>query len=200
LITLDVMMPGLDGWSVLRQLKADPELRDIPIVMVTIVGERALGHALGAADYLQKPVDREALLASVHRLIEQSGRSVLVVDDDADVRNLLRRSLEQDGMSVREATNGAEALELVMADPPDLVLLDLMMPVMDGFEFLRRLPEAREAMPPVVVLTAKTLTQAEIRELEASTVEVLAKGAQEADSVATEVRRLLGRTPDQEIR
>jgi CheY-like chemotaxis protein/two-component sensor histidine kinase len=200
LITLDVMMPGLDGWSVLRQLKANPELRDIPIVMVTIVGERALGHALGAADYLQKPVDREALLASVHRLIEQSGRSVLVVDDDADVRNLLRRSLEQDGMSVREATNGAEALELVMADPPDLVLLDLMMPVMDGFEFLRRLPEAREAMPPVVVLTAKTLTQAEIRELEASTVEVLAKGAQEADSVATEVRRLLGRTPDQEIR
>ena len=197
LITLDVMMPGLDGWSVLRQLKADPELRGIPIVMVTIVGERALGHALGAADYLQKPVDREALLASVRRLIDKTGRSVLIVDDDDDVRNLLRRSLEQEGMSVREAINGAEALASITTEAPDLVLLDLMMPVMDGFEFLRRLPELRQAMPPVIVLTAKTLTQAEIRELAASTVEVLAKGAQEADSVAAEVRRLLAHAAGQ---
>jgi signal transduction histidine kinase/DNA-binding response OmpR family regulator len=192
LITLDVMMPGMDGWAVLRELKSQPELRDIPIVMVTIVGEQALGRSLGASDYLQKPVDRSALLESVRRLVKSGTATVLVVDDDTDVRELLRRALEQEGMTVVEAENGEQGLARISESMPDLVLLDLMMPVMDGFEFLQHLPEvAPEKSPPVIVLTAKILTEAESRELRAATVEVLSKGTEDADTVAEEVRRLL---------
>src|SRR5262249_53491438 len=100
-ITLDVLMPGMDGWTALAQLKSDPTLADIPVVMLTLVDDRGLGYALGAADYLTKPVDRERLLAILER--HAAGRSVLVVDDDADLRVLVRRVLEREGYAVREA-------------------------------------------------------------------------------------------------
>jgi len=193
LITLDVMMPGMDGWGMLRRLKGDEALRDIPIVMVTIVGDKAMGQALGASDYLQKPVDRRVLLESVHRLTGDRAGDVLIVDDDADTRDLLRRALEHEGMAVREAADGREALDRIAAWQPDLILLDLMMPVMDGFEFLRRLRhgETRDHVP-VIVLTAKVLSDEETHELEAATIEVLSKQAADERTVAEVVRSILG--------
>jgi len=192
LITLDVMMPGMDGWGMLRRMKADETLSEIPVVMVTIVGDQAMGQALGASDYLQKPVDRPALLRSVrHHLSSRSG-DVLVVDDDADTRELLRRALEHEGMTVREAANGRDALARVAQRKPELVLLDLMMPVMDGFEFLRQLRGAEtDGHVPVIVLTAKVLTDEESRELEAATIGVLSKHGADERTVAEEVRSIL---------
>jgi CheY-like chemotaxis protein/anti-sigma regulatory factor (Ser/Thr protein kinase) len=192
LITLDVMMPGMDGWGMLRRVKAGDDTCNIPIVMVTIVGDKAMGQALGASDYLQKPVDRRALLQSVRRLTGGGAADVLVVEDDKDTRELLRRALEQEGMAVREAVDGRMALAGVAESQPGLILLDLMMPVMDGFEFLRRLRQSETGRNvPVIVLTAKVLSDEEIRELEAATIEVLSKQAADERTIIDEVRSVL---------
>ena len=194
LITLDVMMPCMDGWGMLRRLKADEATCDIPIVMVTMVGDKAMGQSLGASDYLQKPVDRRTLLRSVQRFTGGSALKVLVVDDDADTRDLLRRSLEHEGMTVREAVDGRAALERLAEFEPGLVLLDLMMPVMDGFEFLRHLRQGETGSDvPVIVLTAKVLSEDEMRELDTATLQVLSKQAADERTVVDEVRALLGK-------
>jgi signal transduction histidine kinase/DNA-binding response OmpR family regulator/HAMP domain-containing protein len=139
-ITLDVLMPGMDGWAVLTALKADPDVADIPVVMVTIVDNKNLGYALGASDYLTKPVDRDSLavLLRKYRCADPPCR-VLVVEDEADMRRLLRRTLKQAGWAVAEAANGREALARLAEDQPHLILLDLMMPEMDGSTFVEAL-------------------------------------------------------------
>src|SRR5213593_1948931 len=139
-ITLDVMMPGMDGWAVLTALKADPLLADIPVIMLTIVDDKNLGYALGAVDYLTKPIDwdRFAAILQKYRCVHPPC-TVLVVEDDADTRDMLRRMLTREGWAVSEATNGRVALERVAASQPELILLDLMMPEMDGFAFIEAL-------------------------------------------------------------
>ena len=133
-ITLDVLMPGMDGWSVLAALKADPAWRSIPVVMLTMLDDQNLGYALGAADYLTKPIDRERLVAVLGRY--RRDLPVLVVDDDPDFRDLTRRMLEREGYTVLEADNGRAALDRLRDTIPGVVLLDLMMPEMDGFDFV----------------------------------------------------------------
>jgi CheY-like chemotaxis protein len=161
-ITLDVMMPGMDGWSVLSALKADPELADIPVIMLTIVDDKNLGYALGAVDYLVKPVDHNRILSILRTHCQtgpHAGRSALVVEDDPGTREMLRRTLEGDGWTVAEAGNGREALERVAAQKPALIVLDLMMPEMDGFEFLEELRQKPDWQAiPVVVVTARDLS------------------------------------------
>ncbi len=159
-ITLDVLMPQMDGWAVLGALKEDPELENIPVAMLSIVDDRHIGYSLGASDYLTKPIDREKLLAVLARLCpNKGGRRVLVVEDDGPTRELVRRTLENRDWRVSEAENGVVGLRRLDEALPDLVLLDLMMPEMDGFEFLSRLrQEERWRDIPVVVVTAKTLT------------------------------------------
>src|SRR5262249_22129616 len=138
--TLDVMMPVMDRWAVLNQFKADPKLGDVLVIMVTIVDDRNLGYALGATDYLTKPIDRERLAAVVRKYRRPTGRDiVLVVEDDAATRSLLRRLLEGEGCTVVEAENGRRGLEVFAATRPALILLDLMMPEMDGFQFVAEL-------------------------------------------------------------
>ena len=188
-ILLDVMMPEVDGWTVLATLKGDKATRDIPVVMVSFVADAALSASLGAADAVPKPVDWARLKGVLDRLGAGAG-DVLVVDDDADMRERLRTVLERNGWSVREAGDGAEALDKVREAPPRLVLLDLTMPVMDGFSFLhclRGLPGCAEI--PVVVLSARDVTTAERRQL-AEADRVLCKGDASLQDIATELRKL----------
>jgi signal transduction histidine kinase/CheY-like chemotaxis protein len=189
-ITLDVMMPGMDGWAVLSALADDPELRDIPVIMLTIVDDKRTGYALGAAEYLTKPIDRARLLAVLARY--RRDMPILVVDDDADVRQALRRTLEAEGYAVAEADNGRTALELLDAGLPGVILLDLMMPELDGFGVVSALRE-RETWRgiPVVIITAKLLTAEERAWLSDSVVRILDKGSQGRDALLSEVRRLV---------
>ena len=194
-ITLDVMMPQLDGWEVLRALKADAATADIPVVMVSILHDESLAYSLGATDYLTKPVDRERLVKTLNAVGKHSDQLALVVEDEPDARELTVRMLEKEGWRVIETENGAQALEQLERleeKLPDLILLDLMMPVMDGFEFIEKLrgnPDLRHL--PVVVLTAKILTVQERSFLEQSVAQVVRKGAQDQDKLLEEITALV---------
>jgi signal transduction histidine kinase/CheY-like chemotaxis protein len=194
-ITLDIIMPDLDGWSVLKTLKDDRELRDIPVVLVTIMGDRDMGFALGAADYITKPLDRDMLLAAVNRHARSvEGAQILVVDDDWKTREMLRRTLAKEGWTVAEASNGREALSLLERGPPVLVLLDLMMPEMDGFELLERMRgDGGWRDIPVIILTAKDLTRAEVDQLNGHVVRILQKGAYQRSDLLTEIHDMVAR-------
>ena len=194
-ITLDIIMPDLDGWSVLKTLKDDPELREIPVLLMTIMGDRDMGFALGAADYLIKPLDREMVLAAVNRHAHSAeGAQVLVVDDDWKTRDMLHRTLAKEGWTVAEASNGREAISLLERGRPVLVLLDLMMPEMDGFEVLERMRRDESWRDiPVVVVTAKDLTRAEVDQLNGHVVKVLQKGAYRRKDLLTEVHDMVAR-------
>jgi CheY-like chemotaxis protein len=196
LITLDVLMPGMDGWSVLEALKADPQLAGIPVVMLTIVDERNKGYALGAADYVTKPIDRERLrgILARYRGTAPGGRRVLVVEDDPDTRSWLCRTLNDEGWAVAEATNGREGLARLAEAAPDLVLLDLLMPEMDGFEFLEEL-RCRQAgrCVPVVVITAADLRPEDHERLNGSVLKVLQKAAHSREELLADLHDLLPR-------
>jgi len=191
-ILLDVLMPRLDGWQTLRSLKNLPETRSIPVVILSVVENRAFGISLGAFDYLVKPVDRDALFTALARAgVLATGGYVLVVDDDADVRALLEQELVSAGYRVRTAPGGNQALELMEKEPPALVLLDLMMPAPDGFEVLYRMrenPALRETR--VVVITAKELTSNDEAILSGSAQRIIRKGADPSQLVREVIRSL----------
>lgn len=195
-ITLDVVLPGKDGWEVLSNLKADPDTADIPVIMVTFIEEKKRGYTLGADDYLVKPVDWEDFSRRIQRVLG-TGNSVgpvLVVDDDSDTRTLFRRTLELDGLTVVEAKNGEEALARVAETPPSVIVLDLMMPVMDGFEFVekfRQNPDWREI--PVVVVTAKSTDAADRRRLDGHVRDILNKGGSEQGNLLGDILALVHR-------
>ena len=194
-ITLDVMMPGMDGWTVLAALKRDPELAEIPVVMLSILDERNLGFSLGAFDYLTKPVDRKRLRDILSRLaVESEGASVLIVEDDEGTRESLRRSFEKEGWESVTAPHGRAALEELDGFHPSLILLDLMMPEMDGFEFLEALGSRLEnADIPVVVLTAMDLTEEDRARLNGGVARVVSKTGSTSDELLGELTRLMGR-------
>ncbi|WP_245496687.1 hybrid sensor histidine kinase/response regulator [Lichenibacterium ramalinae] len=187
-ILLDVMLPEIDGWSVLQALKEDPATALIPVVMVSFVAEAGLSAALGAVDAVPKPVDWVKLRTVMDQF--RDGGDVLIVDDDADARGRLRSVLEASGWSVQEAGDGAEALRHVLHTPPHVILLDLTMPVMDGFTFLHRLRETPGCADlPVIVLSARDMSPTERSRL-AEADGVLRKGEASLREVAAEVRRL----------
>ncbi|MGK9165743.1 response regulator [Inquilinus limosus] len=195
-VTLDVLMPGMDGWSVLQEMKSDPELAGIPVIMVTIVDEKQKGIALGASDFLNKPIDRGRLAAILARFRSSVGaaRRVLVVEDDAATRAMMRRLLVAEGWQVVEAGDGREALERMGRERPDLILLDLMMPEMDGFEFLaacRKVPDY--AGIPVIIVTAADLTEHDHRRLNGGVEHILQKAAFEQHELLAQIRQLVGR-------
>ena len=189
-ITLDVMMPGMDGWAVLSALKADPDVTDIPVIMLTIVDDRNLGYALGASDYLTKPIDRERLVTVLRK--HRRDLPVLIVDDDAVLRQLLRRTLEPEGYTIVEAENGRAALERLREITPSVILLDLMMPEMDGFEFVTefRRHEGWRAIP-IVVITARDLSREDRERLNGYVEKILQKGEHGRDHLLAEVRELV---------
>jgi signal transduction histidine kinase/DNA-binding response OmpR family regulator len=187
-ITLDVAMPGIDGWTVLAALKGDPTLADIPVVLVTIIEDRQRGYALGATDYLVKPVDRRRLVDLLRTLCGVAIGHVLLVEDDADTRTTIRQVLEREGWEVAEAENGRVALERVAARLPDAIVLDLLMPEMDGFEFVAELRSRAEwRRLPVLVLTALELSEEDHRRLNGDVERVIRKSGQPRDELLNEV-------------
>ena len=195
-ITLDVIMPKPDGWDVLSALKADADLCDIPVVMVSVAPDRSIGLSLGAVDVLTKPVDRARLTGLIHRLVRREG-PVLIVEDDADTRDVMRHTVEKLGLTVVEAANGRLALSwLGVHAPPAMVVLDLMMPEMDGFEFLDAVaarPEWRDV--PVIVVTAKQLTAAERERLSRQARKVMEKATTTRVDIAAAVSEAVRRRP-----
>ncbi|MCB0213072.1 MAG: response regulator, partial [Anaerolineae bacterium] len=192
-ITLDVMMPGLDGWAVLTRLKSDPELADIPVVMLTMVDDKNIGYALGASDYLTKPIDRDRLIKTLQRYrCLQPPCSILVVEDDDATREMVRRTLEKERWIVHEAENGRIGIEQMENNRPELVLLDLMMPEVDGFQFItemRRNPDWQSI--PVVVITALDLTLEERLQLSGRVEQILQKGAYSQEALLQQVSNLV---------
>jgi signal transduction histidine kinase/CheY-like chemotaxis protein len=195
-ITLDVLMPKTDGWTILSALKADRELRDIPVVMITVAPERSLGLSLGAVDVITKPVDRVQLAALLRRLARREG-PVLVVEDDADTRQMTRQAIEKLGLTAVGAENGRSALLWLDDNPaPAIILLDLMMPEMDGFDFLESMKRNRALRDiPVIVMTALELTPGERARLLGQVRQVIAKGASFNVDIATAVSAALRRRP-----
>ncbi len=192
-ITLDVMMPGMDGWSVLSSLKSDVGLRDIPVIMVTMVDDPDRGFTLGAADYATKPINRRRLAQILRKhTCDSPPCPVLLVEDEPSTRALTRKMLEKEGWKVTEAENGRAALESMERERPRLILLDLMMPEMDGFEFaerVRRHPEWRSI--PIVVLTAMDLTSEDRQRLNGYVESIIRKAGDSRESLLNQVRDLL---------
>jgi PAS domain S-box-containing protein len=214
-ITLDVLMPSIDGWTMLSALKSDPQLATIPVIMLTIFDNQPIGYALGAADYLIKPIDRSRLLQVLHQQVSYQSLSrrpiavqqvaptgvelqpstkppILVVEDDFVTRDMVRTMLEDEGWSVIEAQNGRDGIHQLHHHQPGLILLDLMLPEMDGFNFVAELQkqEAWRSLP-VVVVTAKHITQRDEQLLRGRVDCILEKGAYSCEELFTTVRRLV---------
>ena len=196
-ITLDVMMPDLDGWSVLAALRQNPELADIPVIMVSIVDDKRRGIALGAAGYLTKPIDRERL----HRLVRRfqaptRATRVLMVEDDASQRERMLGWLERPQWIVREAANGREALDLLREEKPDVILLDLMMPEMDGFEVVAALQGDKDWRDiPVIVITSLDLDAKDRERLNSGVQSVLVKEKFRPEDLVERIRHLVQSRP-----
>jgi signal transduction histidine kinase/CheY-like chemotaxis protein len=192
-IILDVMMPGMDGWAVLSTLKSEEEVKDIPVVMLTIVDDKNLGYALGATDYLIKPVDRDRLneiLAKFRNV--PPPRSALVVDDEVPARKMLTQILEKERWNVVQAENGLEALERIAKQRPDLILLDLVMPKMNGYQFLAELRNHDKWRSiPIIVVTAKDMSTEERLALDGYVEKVLPKHALTEEALLTEIQDLI---------
>ena len=203
-ILLDIKMPNLNGWEVLSRLKSDPELANIPVVMVTCVDDQSLASVLGAVDYAIKPVDYERLLTLLQPYRTEGTASptssVMVVEDNADNREMIARQLMKAGWRVIEAENGLAALSVLAAEQPNVILLDLMMPEMDGFEFIRQLREHPQWRSlPTIVLTAKDLTPKECEWLEGQTQRIYQKGSS-SQVLIDEINRILAQTQRQDIK
>ncbi len=190
-IALDIMMPGMDGWAVLQAIRADPELAKTAVVVVSMLDEKPLGMALGADDYLTKPLRREQLLASIQRLVPVRDGYILVVEDDEGLRELLQRTLLEEGWSVRLAGTGEQAMQMVEQSRPGLVLLDLQIPGLDGFEVLSRIRGRAEfARVPITVMTGAELARDDWERLAGRVEQVIQKGMYSRNRLMREIRRL----------
>ena len=188
LILLDVLMPGRDGWSVLKELKKDKKLKNIPVVITSVLNEESLASSLGADDYMKKPIDRTFFLNIVKRYITEEDQKVLIVDDDENTRDLLNKILNNEGYLSIDAKNGEDALERVK-EKPDLIVLDLDMPKMDGFEFIERTQEDGIKIP-IVVFSGKDITAVEEKMLSKFT-EGIVKKESKVQTLVNEVNQIL---------
>jgi signal transduction histidine kinase/CheY-like chemotaxis protein len=194
-VTLDLVLPGLDGWEVLKHLKSDAFTREIPVVIISMVDNRELGLALGADDYFVKPVDRDRLLLRIREITAMATRTarpkVLLIDDDASVHALLDEELARLGYAIEGAYSGEEGLRAANEQSPDLIILDLMMPGMSGFEVANGLKNnPLTANIPIVVLTSKDLTNADRLELQTKVTSFVQKGKSAREQLVREIRRL----------
>lgn len=192
-IILDVMMPGKDGWSVLKALKKDLSLSNVPVILVTMVENRGLGFSLGAVEYLTKPIDRNRLADVINRCLRhKSHGSVLIVDDDEDMRESMQDILRIDGWDVVAVSSAESAFSSIGSNPPSLILLDMMMPTMNGFEFMGQLRDnPRWRSIPVIVVTGKELSAKELQRLQAMSASVVNKASYEHDALLRKIHNLV---------
>lgn len=198
-ICLDILMPSMDGWSVLSVIKSDPELRHIPVVICSMTSDNHLGYALGASDFLTKPINREQLVQLMDKYVSMSAdQTVLVIEDDEGASELTTRMLQKEGYTVTQARNGRIALECMAKVTPKLILLDLMMPEMDGFQFVAELRK-QEAWSeiPIVVVTAKSITAADRLRLNGYVKGVIQKGSFDYKLLLAEIRRFVVMEPNE---
>lgn len=194
-ITLDVMMPGIDGWAVLSSLKADNDLKDIPVIMISMIDEKEMGKTLGATEYVTKPINHRDLLELIekHR-IDEANKNVLIVEDDENARDMVAKILKKNGFNPIKALNGKDGIEKVVGHNPGLILLDLMMPVMNGFEFINEIKKMESFNKiPIVVLTAMDVPEQGILELNKFVEKIYKKGAYSKDDLIEEIGRLVER-------
>ena len=194
-VTLDVLMPQMDGWAVLGAMKEDASLAEIPVIMVTIVDNQSIGFSLGAADYLIKPIDRDRLVRAVQKCCPRGApRHVLIVEDDAPTSELMGRALREIDCTVTQAGNGRVGLERLNDALPDAILLDLMMPEMDGFEFIAKVrADSRWRRIPVIVVTAKILTAEDLARLNGQVQHLVHKGEYSGKAVLAALQELVPR-------
>ena len=193
LIILDIIMPKIDGWNVLSKIKEDVELVSIPVIISSFVTDKKLGFTLGASDYLVKPICGEKIKLILNKYISsESDGYVLIVDDESNNRDILHSQLKKIGLTTKEACNGISALEVVKQSIPKLILLDLMMPEMDGFQFIEELRKNFQWKDiPVVVITAKDLTSDDRQRLSGYVNNILQKGNYDYSSLLNQVNQLL---------
>jgi signal transduction histidine kinase/DNA-binding response OmpR family regulator/ligand-binding sensor domain-containing protein len=191
-ITLDLVLPGMEGWNVLRGLKSEAATANVPVIIVSMIDNRELGLAIGADDYFVKPVDWPRLMRRLAELTSpRHAAKLLLIDDDVAVHAMLEQELTREGYQLESATSGREGLERAMQSKPDVIILDLMMPEMSGFEVAEAL-RARESTSriPIVVLTAKDLTAEDRDRLRNGTSGVVRKGSAAAARLIREIRTL----------
>ncbi len=195
-VILDIMLPGKNGWQILQELQSDDTTQDIPVIILSIIDNRDLGFALGATDYLIKPVKKETLLEKLHELnlVKSKGRrpvNILCIDDNEGVRELLKEILETEGYDVISATTGKDGVTKALHYRPDLVILDLLIPDMDGFELSQALKSnAATADIPIIVLTAKDITVEERLRLVGNTESIMQKSCFSKEDLLAHIRDL----------
>ena len=192
IIILDIFMPVMDGWTVLTLLKQDPELSHIPVILATVDDARQKGYALGAADFLSKPLNNTQIAKLLRYHASQRNKNILLVEDNPHMRDLMRSMLEHSGYVIHEATNGREGLALLPIAQPGLILLDLLMPEMDGFEFLRQLrglPQGQNI--PVIVISVTDLSAADRQNLDGAVQRIIQKGTYNRHELLQEINQLL---------
>jgi len=191
------MMPEIDGWAVLTALKSDEKLRDIPVIMHTMVDQKEMGYTLGAHDYLTKPINKERLIEIIGRHVtNERNRAILIVEDDPGIRQMMNIMMTKEGFAVTEAENGKAALECIENELPALILLDLMMPEMDGFTFLDEFRKSEKWQGiPIIVVTAKDLSVEERTRLSLYVEKIVHKGSVSKDEMVKMVRQFLARAP-----
>jgi CheY-like chemotaxis protein/anti-sigma regulatory factor (Ser/Thr protein kinase) len=191
-ITLDILMPKKDGWEVLNHLKADPATRDIPVIVLSIIDNKELGFSLGAFDYLVKPLEKEAILSALQRIPDIPAKRVLVVDDEPNAVDLLTQILQDEDYQVKGAYSGEEALRVLEAAPQDIIILDLLMPGIDGFEVIQKIKaNASWRNIPIIVVTAKDLSDADWKFLRQSVDKIIQKSGLSEENLMNEVQGLL---------
>ncbi len=191
-ITLDIMMPQKDGWQVLRELKANPKTRDIPVLIHSMIDNKPLAFSLGALDYLPKPAEPTTVLSLVHKAVKSKDKHVLLIDDDEEYMEVLSKVLKDEGFSVVQAKSGKQAMAKLREARPAMILLDIRMPEMDGFEFLRHLRQADQWKSiPVTILSGADLTEDQLTEVNRQMIDYVRKSDLTLDNITSTIKRVL---------
>jgi CheY-like chemotaxis protein/anti-sigma regulatory factor (Ser/Thr protein kinase) len=191
-ITLDIMMPQKDGWQVLRELKANPKTRDIPVLIHSMIDNKPLAFSLGALDYLPKPAEPVTVLSLVNKAVKSKDKHVLLIDDDEEYREMLSKVLGEEGFQVDLARSAKEAMEKLKELRPAMILLDIRMPEMDGFEFLRHLRQADQWKSiPVTILSGAELTEKQLEVVNSQMIDYVRKADLTLDSLSHTIKKVL---------